>query len=99
MVLLDMRNAAAQMKAAEALAVLAARSDDNRKAITAASAIEPLVRILGDGRRVRTATPQERAAAVLSDLARAGDNKKKIVDAGGTTNSGRRRLILREQSD
>lgn len=80
---LDMRNAAAQMKAAEALAVLAARSDENRKAITAAAAIEPLVRLLGDGRRVRAATPQERAAAVLSDLARAGDNKKKIVEAGG----------------
>ena len=31
------------MKAAEALAVLAARSDENRKAITAAAAIEPLV--------------------------------------------------------
>lgn len=80
---LDMRNAAAQMKAAEALAVLAAKSDENRKTITAAQAIEPLVRILGDGRRVRSATPQERAAAVLSDLARTGDNKKTIVDAGG----------------
>jgi len=80
---LDMRSAAAQMKAAEALAVLASRSDENRKVITAASAIDPLVRLLGDGRRVRTATPQERAAAVLADLARAGDNKKTIVEVGG----------------
>ena len=80
---LDVRNAGAQMKAAEALAVLAGRSDENRKAITAAKAIEPLVRLLGDGRRVRTKTPQERAAAVLADLARSGDNKKTIVEAGG----------------
>ena len=80
---LGLRNAAAQMKAAEALAVLAARSDENRKAITAAKAIEPLVRLLGDGRRVRTATPQERAAAVLADLARVGENKKRIVEEGG----------------
>ena len=49
---LGLRSATAQMKAAEALAVLAARSDENRKAITAADAISPLVRILGDGRRV-----------------------------------------------
>ena len=69
------RNAAAQMKAAEALAVLAGRSDENRKAITAAAAVEPLVRLLGDGRGVRSATPQERAAAVLADLARSGENK------------------------
>ena len=80
---LDLRNAAAQMKSAEALAVLAARSDENRKAITAANAVEPLVRLLGDGRRVRTATPQERAAAVLADLARSSDNKKAIVEKGG----------------
>ena len=79
---LALRNAAAQMKATEALAVLAARSDENRKAITAAAAIEPLVRILGDGRRVRANTPQERSAAVLADLARIGDNKKIIVDSG-----------------
>ena len=80
---LSLRNAAAQMKSAEALAVIAARSDENRKAITAANAIDPLVRLLGDGRRVRTETPQERAAAVLADLARVGgDNKKAIVDAG-----------------
>ena len=81
--LLDVRNAAAQMKAAEALAVLAARSEENRKAITNAKAIDPLVRILGDGRRTRSETPQERAAAVLVDLARLSDNKKTIVAAGG----------------
>ena len=63
---LDLRNALSQMNAAEALAVLAARSDDNRKAITAANAVEPLVRLMGDGRRVRASTPQESAAAVLA---------------------------------
>ena len=67
---LDVRNAAAQMKAAEALAVLASRTTENRKAITAANAIPSLVKLLGDGRRTRTGTPQERAAAVLADLAR-----------------------------
>jgi len=80
---LDLRNAAAQMKAAEALAVMAAKSEENRKAITSANAVEPLVKLLGDGRRVRAATPQERAAAVLADLARSSDNKKSIVEAGG----------------
>ena len=80
---LEVRNASAQLKAAEALAVLAAKSDENRKAITAANAIKPLVTVLGDGRRVRASTPQERAAAVLADLARSGDNKKAIVEAGG----------------
>jgi len=77
------RNAAAQLKAAEALAVLAARSGENRKAITAAQAVGPLVRLLGDGRRVRAETPQERAAAVLADLAKLGENKVAIVKAGG----------------
>ena len=80
---LDVRNAAAQMKACEALAVLAARSAENRKAITACEAIAPLVRLLGDGRRVRTETPQERAAAVLADLARLGENRLSIVKEGG----------------
>ena len=80
---LDLRSAAAQMKSAEALAVLAARSAENRKAITDAGAIPPLVRLLGDGRRAREETPQERAAAVLADLARLGENKLKIVEAGG----------------
>lgn len=80
---LGQRNASAQMKSAEALAVLAMRSPENRKAITAANAIEPLVALLGDGRRVRSETPQERAAAVLAGLARAGENKVSIITAGG----------------
>ena len=80
---LDLRSATAQMNAAEALALLAARSDENRKAITDADAVEPLVRLLGDGRRVRAGTPQERAAAVLADLARSSDNKSSIVKVGG----------------
>ena len=80
--LLSVRNAAAVTQATEALTVLAGRSEDNRKAITAANAIEPLVQLLGDGRRVRAGTPQERAAAVLADLARSGDNKQAIVKAG-----------------
>ena len=79
---LHVRNAAAQMKACEALAVLSARSNDNRKAITAAQAILPLVQLLGDGRRVRANTPQERAAAVLADLARLSENKETIIQTG-----------------
>ena len=82
---LDARSAAAQMKACEALAVLAARSSDTRRTITAANAIAPLVRLLGDGRRVRADTPQERAAAVLADLAKFGENKSAIVEAGGVS--------------
>ena len=46
--------------------MLAARSDENRRAITTAEAIVPLVKLLGDGRGVRTNTPQERAAGVLA---------------------------------
>lgn len=79
---LHVRNAAAQMKAAKALAVLAGRSADNRKAITSANAILPLVKLLGDGRRVKSSTPQERAAAVLADLARLSENKVAIMGAG-----------------
>lgn len=81
--ILEVRNATAQMKAAEALAVLAGRSSENRRAITTADAIAPLVRLLGDGRQVRANTPQERAAAVLADLARMGENKLAIVANGG----------------
>ena len=80
---LEQRSAGAQMKAVEALAVLAARSSANRTVITAAMAVEPLVGVLGDGRRVRQDTPQERAAAVLADLARLSENKVKIATAGG----------------
>lgn len=80
---LSSRNAAAQMKATEALAVLALRDSASRKAITDAQAIEPLVRQLGDGRRVQRATPQERTAAVLAELARTSENKIAIVACGG----------------
>jgi hypothetical protein len=82
-VVLHSRNAAAQMKSAEALVSLASRSSDTRKAIAAANAIEPLIHLLGDGRRVKSDTPQERAAAVVAELARSGENKVKIVAAGG----------------
>ena len=80
---LDYRNAGAQLKAAEALAVLVSRSAENRKAVTDAGAILPLVRLLGEGSRARENTPQERAAAVLADLARLGENKTVIVESGG----------------
>jgi hypothetical protein len=82
-VVLDARNAAAQLQAARALAVLASRTTDNRKAITTAEAIPRLVRLLGDGRRVRAGTPQERAAACLADLSRLGENKLAIVAEKG----------------
>ena len=79
--LLDVRNAAAQMKSAESLATLASRSAENRAVVAAAGAIPPLVRLLGDGRNVSTS--QVRAAAALGDLARAGESKQAIVRAGG----------------
>ena len=63
---LDARNAAAQMKAAEALAVLAARSDENRKAITAANAIEPLVKVTSTPPCI-SALAFEEARALLPD--------------------------------
>ena len=50
--LLEGRNAAAQMKSAETLAMLANRSAENRLVIAAAGAILPLVQLLGDGRNV-----------------------------------------------
>lgn len=79
--LLEVRNAAAQMKSAESLSILASRSMPNRSAIAAAGAIPPLVRLLGDGRNVNKA--QIRAATALSDLARSGENKQAIMSAGG----------------
>ena len=79
---LDERNAAAQMKAAEALYTIASRSTEHRRAVTNAKAIDPLVRLLGDGRRVRAKTPQERACALLADLARLGENKYAIAKGG-----------------
>lgn len=80
---LDTRNASAQMKSAVALAVLASRNADNRTAITAHGAIQPLIRLMGDGKSARTDTPQERAAAVLCDLARGAENKETIVAEKG----------------
>ena len=81
--LLSVRNAAASMKAAQALMMLAARSHPDRQVISDANAIPPLVAMLGDGRNATT--PQIRAAAVLSDLARTGENKAAVVKAGGVT--------------
>ena len=78
---LDDRNPTAQMKAAEALAVLTKRSLENRKAISAAKAVVPLSQLLGDGMKVQDNTPQERAATVLADLARLGENKLLLVDS------------------
>lgn len=79
---LEQRNAAAQMAATTALAVLATKSAANRSAITSAQAVAPLCALLGDGRRVRAGTPQERAAVCLADLSRMGENKTKVVAAG-----------------
>jgi hypothetical protein len=79
--LLEVRNAAAQMKAAESLSMLASRSAENRVVVAQAGAIPALVRLLGDGNNVSTS--QIRAAAALGDLARAGECKQEIVAAGG----------------
>ena len=78
--LLEGRNPAAQMKAAESLAILASRSMANRASISAAGAIQPLVEMLGDGRHV--STTQVHAAAALCDLARASETKPTMVRAG-----------------
>ena len=80
---LDERNANAQMRAATALAVLASRNITYRNAIAEAGAVPPLVRQLGDGLRVENDTPQERAACVLSDLARSAECKVDIAASGG----------------
>ena len=61
----------------------ASRSSANRAAIAAAGAIAPLVRLLGDGRRVRTKTPQERAAAVLADSAAYRAVLEECLDSAG----------------
>ena len=82
---IDARNASAQMKAASALAVLSSRSVATRTAIMQAGAIPPLVRLLGDGLRTQSDTPQERAAAVLADLARSAEGVEGIVASGGVS--------------
>ena len=79
--LLDVRNASAQMKAAELLAILAARSTAHRTTVARASAIPSLVRLLGDGRNVKTT--QVHSAAALCELARAAENRELVVSAGG----------------
>ena len=55
--------------------MLSSRSAAARTAIQQAAAIPPLVQLLGDGQRAETDTPQERAAAVIADLARLGESK------------------------
>ena len=73
----------AQLKATEALAALSARNSVNRTAIVKASAIGPLVRLLGNGTRAENGTPPERAAAVLADLARLAESKVEIAEHDG----------------
>ena len=80
---LDERNTAAQLKAAEALAALSSKSAGNRSAIVQAGAIERLVVLLGDGRRADAGTPPERAAAALADLSRIAESRGAIGRAGG----------------
>ena len=80
---LNGKNTAAQLKAAQALAVLAGRSSANRSTIVHAGAIVPLVGLLGNGQRADKNTPPERAAAVLADLARISESKVEIPRAGG----------------
>ena len=79
--LLEVRNALASMKSAQALVLLAGRSAADRLAIAEAGAILPLVHMLGDGRNATT--PQVRATAVLSHLSRSSENRQAILDAGG----------------
>jgi len=77
----EYRLATAQMKAAETLSMLAARSTANRTAIAQAGAIAPLVRLLGDGTNANKS--QISAAATLADLARAASDRAAIASAGG----------------
>ena len=77
------KNTAAQLKSAQALAVLSGRTLMNRTAIVQAGGIEPIVGLLGNGQRADKNTPPERAAAVLADLARLAESKVEIPRAGG----------------
>jgi len=77
------KNTAAQLKAAQSLAVLASRSSLTRQIIVHAGAIAPLVGLLGNGQRADKNTPPERAAAVLADLSRISESKVEIPRAGG----------------
>merc|ERR1711871_1143960 len=80
--LLELRNAAAQMKAAELVAIPASRSPANRSTLASLGAITPLVKLLGDGRM--PSRLQVHAATALCDLSRSGENKAAIVSGGGT---------------
>ena len=79
--LLEVRNADAQLKAAELLALLAARSGANCDAIFSAGAIPKLVRLLGDGRM--PSSSQVRAADALSFLSRHGAHRAAIIESAG----------------
>ena len=78
--LLEGRNAAAQMKSAETLAMLANRSAENRLVIAAAGAIVPLVELIRNG-------PEDVAAAAafaIGSLAfGSAANRAQILDADG----------------
>ncbi|KOO32623.1 hypothetical protein Ctob_013926 [Chrysochromulina tobinii] len=80
---LEGRDTAAQLKASEALSALSARSASNRHVIVISGAVEPLVRLLGNGQSCETNTPPERAAAVLADLARLSEAKVRIAQSNG----------------
>ena len=79
--------AAAQAKAADALAVLAGRSVATRAAILKAGALPLLVRMLGDGgaAAVGVGSAAERAAALLADLVQSEDSVGELVSSGGVT--------------
>ena len=77
------RNTAAQLKAADALSVLASRSALFRSTIVQAGAISPLIELMGNGQRADLHTPPERAAAVLANLAKVSESKVEVANAGG----------------
>ena len=56
---------------------------NHRQVIVKSGAIEPLVGLMGNGSRSDKNTPPERAAAVLSDLARLVETKTDLARAGG----------------
>lgn len=77
------KSTSAQLKAAQALASLSSRNVNHRQVIVKSGAIEPLVGLMGNGSRSDKNTPPERAAAVLSDLARLVETKTDLARAGG----------------
>ena len=80
---LNAKSTAGHLKAAQALSTLSARSSAHRQVIVKSGGIEPLVTLMGNGQRADLRTPPERAAAVLSDLARIAESKVEIAQAGG----------------